>query len=76
MQCHIFIHVWPAMSSSDPYTHLSDEERVCDDPRGGDIRGCQRSQRGLHLQGYLAHKKTPTPLGPPWDPRYWPTVGS
>ena len=20
------------------------------------------------LQGYLAHKKTPSPLGPPWDP--------
>jgi len=23
----------------------------------------------LSLQGYLAHKKTPTPLGPPKDPR-------
>jgi len=22
------------------------------------------------LQGYLAHKKTPTPLGPPEDPRH------
>jgi len=28
------------------------------------------------LQGYLAHKKTPTPLGPPYDPRHRPTVGS
>ena len=27
------------------------------------------------LQGYLAHKKQP-PLGPPYDPRYSPTVGS
>ena len=27
-------------------------------------------------QGYLAHKKTPTPLGPPYDPRHRPTVGS
>ena len=28
------------------------------------------------LQGHLAHEKTPTPLGPPYDPRYGPTVGS
>jgi len=28
------------------------------------------------IQGYLAHKKTPTPLGPPQDPRHRPTVGS
>ena len=28
------------------------------------------------LQGYLAHKKTPTPLGPPYDPRQRSTVGS
>ena len=28
------------------------------------------------LQGYLAHKKQPHPLGPPYDPRYSPTVGS
>ena len=28
------------------------------------------------VQGYLAHKKTPTPLRPPWDPRHRPTVGS
>ena len=27
------------------------------------------------LQGYLAHKKTPTPLGPPWDPRHGATIG-
>jgi len=26
------------------------------------------------LQGYLAHKKTPTPLGPPEDPRHRLTV--
>ena len=29
-----------------------------------------------NVQGYLAHKKTPTPLGPPQDPRHRPTVGS
>ena len=28
------------------------------------------------LQGYLAHKKQPPPLGPPWDPRYSPHVGT
>ena len=28
------------------------------------------------LQGYLAHKKQPPPLGPPYDPRHSPTVGS
>ena len=28
------------------------------------------------LQGYLAHKKTLTPLGPSQDPRCGPTVGS
>ena len=28
------------------------------------------------LQGYLAHKEMPTPLGPPLNPRHRPTVGS
>ena len=28
------------------------------------------------VQGYLAHKKHPTSLGPPYDPRHSPTVGS
>jgi len=28
------------------------------------------------VQGYLAHKKTPTRLGPPQEPRHGPTVGS
>jgi len=28
------------------------------------------------VQGYLAHKKTPPPLGPPYDPRHDYTVGS
>ena len=28
------------------------------------------------LQGYLAHKKTPTPVGPPWAHRHRPAVGS
>ena len=30
----------------------------------------------LALQGYLAHKKQPSPLGPPYDPRCSPSVGS
>ena len=28
------------------------------------------------LQGHLAHKKQPPPLGPPQDPGFSPTVGS
>jgi len=39
--------------------------------RGDYIPGPGRARLGP-LQGYLARKKTPTPLGPPWDP----TVGS
>ena len=31
---------------------------------------------GFYLQGYLAHEKSPTPLGPPEDPRHRPTVGT
>ena len=30
----------------------------------------------LSLQGFLAHTKSPTPPGPPKDPRHRPTVGS
>ena len=30
----------------------------------------------MPLQGNLAHKKTPTPLGPSLDPGHRPTVGS
>ena len=30
----------------------------------------------VSVQGYLAHKRTPTPLGPSYDPRHRPTVGS
>jgi hypothetical protein len=29
-----------------------------------------------YVQGYLAHKKTSTPLGPPQDPRHRPSLGS
>ena len=29
----------------------------------------------MGLQGYLAHKKALTPLGPPHGPRHSPTVG-
>ena len=28
------------------------------------------------LQGYLAHRNPPPPLGPPYDPRHSPAVGS
>ena len=39
-------------------------------------RGYSRIRTRTTLQGYLAHKETPTPLGPPLDPRHRPTVGS
>jgi len=29
-----------------------------------------------YLQGYLAHKKPPAPIGPPHGPKHGPTVGS
>ena len=28
------------------------------------------------LQEYIAHMKTPTPLGLPWDPRHWSYGGA
>jgi hypothetical protein len=31
---------------------------------------------GVSIQGNLAHKKTSTSLGPPYDPRHRPTEGS
>ena len=37
-------------------------------------RGKERTIRTL--QGYLAHKKQPNPLGPPSGPSHRPTVGS
>ena len=37
----------------------------------------EKRHEGTELvQGYLAHKETPAPLGPPEDPRQRPTVGS
>ena len=53
-----------------------------DDPKGLFVSRRAPSTRVLtrglaqSLQGYLAHKKAPTPLGPPWDPRPSPTAGS
>ena len=41
----------------------------------GRVSGPLAMQRD-RVQGYLAHKQTPTPLGPPSDPRHRPTVGS
>ena len=36
------------------------------------VRICSRRR----VQSYLAHKKNPSPLGPPYEPRHSPTVGS
>jgi len=41
-----------------------------------DIRGERACVAFQWMQGYLAHKKTPIPLGPSQDPRHKPTVGS
>ena len=41
-----------------------------------DLRDHRSEMISDQIQGYLAHKKTPTPLGPPQDPRHRPTVGS
>ena len=35
-----------------------------------------RVWRFAFIQGYLAHKKQPPPLGPPYDLRNSPTLGS
>jgi len=39
---------------------------------------CPQEPLGGRYRGtlYLAHKKTPTPLGPPYGPRHRATVGS
>ena len=48
--------------------------------RKGEVLACvgltQTLKELKDLQGYLAHKKTPTPLGPPEDPGPRPAVGS
>ena len=45
--------------------------------REGEGRKEGREGRGQRrLQGYLAHKEQPPPLGPPSDPRYSPTLSS
>ena len=40
------------------------------------VDGKLRSVKSYGIQGYLAHKKQPPPLGPPYDPRHRATVGS
>ena len=40
---------------------------------GSGERGGGRKKNSACVQGYLAHKKTPTPLGPPQEPGHKPT---
>ena len=40
------------------------------------LRGGSAPMNRVSSQGYLAHEKVPSPLGPPLDPRYSPTAGS
>ena len=49
-----------------------DEDEITVEDRAKD----DKWSRPPALQGYLAHRKTPTPRGPLEDPRYRPTVGS
>ena len=62
-------------------------ERPSPSPSEDHIRGLAACTAGFHgdappyeratpEQRYLAHKKTPTPLGPSKDPRHRPTAGS
>ena len=44
--------------------------------RGTPVLRLQERLGRARVQGYLAHKETLTPLGPPQDPRHRPTVGS
>ena len=53
---------------------LESSRRFQNEPRGESPTTCRLW--GLGLQGYLAHQKSPTPLGPSSDPRYRPAVGS
>ena len=53
-----------------------EEQDLAHLPPSDGVRGCRAQHVDVHLQGYLAHKKMPTPLGPPTDPRHRPTVGS
>jgi hypothetical protein len=43
-------------------------------PEPDGVRGSPSAS--LPVQGFLAHKKTPMPLGPPYDPKHGPTAGS
>ena len=43
-------------------------------PRGGRVSSTEGHRRCV--QGYLTHKISPPPLGPPQGPRHRPTVGS
>ena len=43
---------------------------------GGKVMARRAQVAPPPLQGYLAHKKQPLPLGPPYDPRYSPPVES
>ena len=49
---------------------LQDRWRLSEDPL---YRGTSPTSP---VQGYLAHKKTPSPLGPSYYPKHRPTVGS
>jgi len=53
------------------------ESETCLSDRGATLRlQTPGARTRCVLQGYFAHKKTPTPLGPLYGPEHGPTVGS
>ena len=72
-------------SGTDPEAYITEYTLVYEDKKSrrrsppGRVRGGSGGGAGaplLDLQGCLAHKKQPPPLGPPWGPSHIPTVGS
>jgi len=57
-----------------------ESKRICTARADRQLDDSESTQTGAEpavtLQGYLAHKKPPPPLGPPQDRRHSPTVGS
>ena len=49
-------------------------EHEIGDLRGVGVEVCDVDLCEPRLQGYLPHKKPPTPLGPPQGPRHSPTI--
>ena len=73
-------HVMSLAASERRFTTLEDSMILTWTPGSESGLDCQMCHLVTPLvrevQGYLAHKKQPPPLGPPQGPRHSPTVGS